>query len=65
MAIMDNFSDDSDYMGFLLHKKCPACGAALLGNSVGDKWCSRIDCAYIDFQPDPEPIIKHSPETDR
>lgn len=27
-------------------ERCPKCGANLLGNKVGDKWCSMVGCDY-------------------
>ena len=35
-----------DLIGNFIDEKCPRCGATLLGNKVGDKWCSYIRCSY-------------------
>lgn len=39
-----------DYLiGNFIDKKCPECGAQLLGNKRGEEWCSDLDC---DFGPE-------------
>jgi len=35
-----------DEIGDWIDEKCPKCGADLLGNKVGDKWCSLVGCDY-------------------
>lgn len=43
---------NSELVGDWLDEHCPRCGATLLGNKRGDKWCSnaggvgRAACAY-------------------
>jgi len=34
------------YVGDWIDEKCPICGAQLLGNQNGDKWCSYIKCSH-------------------
>lgn len=34
------------FLGEKINEKCPKCGADLLGNKVGDKWCSMAGCDY-------------------
>lgn len=33
-------------IGYWIEKKCPKCGAQMLGNKVGDEWCSFSECDY-------------------
>lgn len=33
---------DDELTGEYIDKNCPKCGATLLGNKVGDEWCSFI-----------------------
>lgn len=35
-----------DLTGDFISEYCPQCAAILLGNKVGNKWCSGIDCGY-------------------
>lgn len=35
------------FLGEKINEKCPKCGADLLGNKVGDKWCSMAGCDYV------------------
>jgi len=35
-----------DFIGDWIDKKCPKCNAQLLGNKVGDEWCSHVECNY-------------------
>jgi len=51
---MNHFSEDGCYAGNSLHKSCPNCGASLLGNQIGDEWCSCVDCSYIRLASDPD-----------
>jgi hypothetical protein len=37
---------NDDFLGEKINEKCPKCGANLLGNKVGDKWCSLVGCDY-------------------
>jgi|GEM_PF-1898563 len=37
---------DDDLLGDWTDERCPKCGANLLGNKVGDKWCSLVGCEY-------------------
>jgi hypothetical protein len=30
---------EGDLIGYWINEKCPKCGADMLGNKVGDKWC--------------------------
>lgn len=32
--------------GEFVNEKCPQCGCSLLGNKIGDRWCSRPGCIY-------------------
>lgn len=38
--------DDEDYVGDFIEEFCPICNAKLLGNNVGQKWCSFVGCKY-------------------
>jgi len=38
--------DANDLIGDLTGERCPKCGADLLANKVGDKWCSLVGCDY-------------------
>lgn len=33
--------DERDLVGDWIDEQCPKCGATLLGNKRGDKWCSN------------------------
>jgi len=35
-----------DYIGDFIDKKCPKCGATLLGNKAKEEWCSFVDCDF-------------------
>ena len=35
-----------ELIGDWIDKKCPKCGARMLGNKVGDEWCSFSECDY-------------------
>ncbi len=35
-----------DLIGYFIDEYCPRCGAKLLGNKRGDKWCSFVGCTY-------------------
>lgn len=37
---------DSDYVGDFIEEWCPLCNAQLLGNNIGQKWCSFVKCEY-------------------
>jgi hypothetical protein len=37
---------DADTVGNFIDKKCPKCGASLLGNKIGDEWCSNVSCDF-------------------
>lgn len=37
---------NDDFLGGKINEKCPKCGADLLGNKMGDKWCSMVGCDY-------------------
>lgn len=37
---------DDELYGDWTDERCPKCGANLLGNKVGDKWCSLVGCDY-------------------
>ena len=37
---------DDDLLGKCSKERCPKCGANLLENKRGDKWCSFIGCDY-------------------
>jgi hypothetical protein len=37
---------EGDLIGYWINEKCPKCGADMLGNKVGDKWCSLVGCDY-------------------
>ena len=37
---------DDELYGDWTNERCPKCGANLLGNKVGDKWCSMVGCDY-------------------
>ena len=40
--------------GNWIDERCPKCGCQLLGNKIGDKWCSFIECDYSeDIKPKP------------
>lgn len=34
------------FLGEKINEKCPKCGADMLANKVGDKWCSLVGCDY-------------------
>lgn len=36
----------ADLLGDFIDKDCPKCGAQMLGNNVGDEWCSFTECDY-------------------
>jgi hypothetical protein len=36
-----------DSEGHFIDEKCPKCGSSLLGNKLGDKWCSFVGGASI------------------
>ena len=38
--------DDNDYVGDFIEEWCPICNAQLLGNTIGQKWCSFAGCKY-------------------
>lgn len=38
--------DADDLIGDRIDERCPKCGADLLANKVGDKWCSLVGCDY-------------------
>ena len=38
--------DADDLIGDRIDEKCPKCGADMLANKVGDKWCSLVGCDY-------------------
>lgn len=38
--------DADDLIGDRIDERCPKCGADLLTNKVGDKWCSLVGCDY-------------------
>ena len=42
---------DNELYGDWIDERCPKCGANLLGNKVGDKWCSLVGCDYWYRQP--------------
>ena len=42
--ISDGFPED--YIGDFIDKKCPKCGAQMLGNKKDDEWCSYVGCDY-------------------
>lgn len=46
--MLDDF-DNSVYVGRRVDRYCPQCGAQLLGNPLGDTWCSIVACHYIHF----------------
>lgn len=61
---MDNFDEGGKYAGELINLWCPECGAKLMGNAIGDQWCSVVDCVYISFVSDSEnPSIDHLDKT--
>lgn len=33
-------------IGRFIGKRCPRCGNELLGNKLGDEWCSFVECSY-------------------
>lgn len=33
-------------IGRFIGKRCPRCGSELLGNKLGDEWCSFVGCSY-------------------
>jgi len=35
-----------ELIGDWIDKKCPKCGARMLGNKAGDEWCSFSECDY-------------------
>jgi uncharacterized Zn finger protein (UPF0148 family) len=35
-----------DLLGDWIDESCPNCKSQLLGNKVGDKWCSLVGCEY-------------------
>jgi len=39
------FLDDL-LIGDWINEYCPKCGAKLLGNKRGDKWCSFVGCTW-------------------
>ncbi len=39
--------DDNNLIGHFTNEICPKCGAHLLKNKRGDKWCSWIGDRYI------------------
>lgn len=50
-------AQDSDLIGEWINERCPRCGAALLGNKRGNKWCSNAggtSIATCSYGLDPE-----------
>jgi len=43
---MSPLGESDPLVGVWAHETCPRCGAALLKNTVGDVWCSFVECAY-------------------
>jgi len=41
-----NANMGDNLLGELSKERCPKCGANLLKNKVGDKWCSLVGCDY-------------------
>jgi hypothetical protein len=37
---------ENKYTGYWSGEKCPECNCELLINSIGDIWCSFIECDY-------------------
>lgn len=38
---------DDQLKGEWINEQCPQCGASLLGNKRGDKWCSNAGGAFM------------------
>lgn len=34
------------YLGIVSKLECPNCGEMLMVNVMGDKWCTKSDCAW-------------------
>lgn len=39
-------SGDTEPVGDWIDEYCPKCGAQMLGNKIGNEWCSSVICNY-------------------
>src|SRR5437764_1031276 len=42
----DILLQEESVTGDWIDEKCPKCGSTLLGNRLGDKWCSFVQCDF-------------------
>ena len=41
--------DRQKFRGVWIPEECPECGGKMLGNAIGEKWCSICDHGITDF----------------
>jgi hypothetical protein len=45
-SVNESVKEASEGIGHLTEERCPECGAHLLANARGQRWCSLIGCTY-------------------
>lgn len=48
------------HKGVLIDESCPKCKGRMIGNQVGEKWCSQCSHGLLDFN-----VITHAQENER